>query len=73
MECILVRHGIAVERDEWEGAEENRPLTERGKNVCDKPRQGWPLSTVDRLTCLRVHSFGRTIRRGVYGWVSAQA
>lgn len=31
MECILVRHGIAVERDEWEGTEENRPLTDRGK------------------------------------------
>ncbi len=31
MECILVRHGIAVERDEWEGTEEDRPLTDRGK------------------------------------------
>jgi len=31
MDCILVRHGIAVEPDEWEGAEENRPLTENGK------------------------------------------
>ncbi|MDH4371171.1 MAG: histidine phosphatase family protein [Nitrospira sp.] len=31
MECILIRHGIAVERDEWEGTEENRPLTDRGK------------------------------------------
>lgn len=32
MNCILIRHGIAVEPDEWEGAEENRPLTEKGKN-----------------------------------------
>jgi phosphohistidine phosphatase len=31
MECVLIRHGIAVERDEWEGTDENRPLTERGK------------------------------------------
>lgn len=31
MDCILVRHGIAVEPDEWEGEEENRPLTEKGK------------------------------------------
>jgi phosphohistidine phosphatase len=31
MDCILIRHGIAVEPDEWEGAEENRPLTEKGK------------------------------------------
>ena len=31
MQCILVRHGIAVEPDEWEGVEENRPLTEKGE------------------------------------------
>ncbi|NJN70368.1 MAG: hypothetical protein HC801_08905 [Nitrospira sp.] len=31
MKCILIRHGIAVERDEWEGTDENRPLTDRGK------------------------------------------
>ena len=30
MDCILLRHGIAVERDEWEGLEADRPLTERG-------------------------------------------
>ena len=30
MDCVLVRHGIAVERDEWEGSEADRPLTERG-------------------------------------------
>lgn len=31
MDCILIRHGIAVEPKEWEGSEENRPLTEKGK------------------------------------------
>ena len=31
MNCILLRHGIAVERDEWEGPDADRPLTERGK------------------------------------------
>lgn len=31
MDCILIRHGIAVEPEEWEGSEENRPLTEKGK------------------------------------------
>ena len=31
MHCILVRHGIAIEPGEWEGVEENRPLTEKGK------------------------------------------
>ena len=30
MDCVLLRHGIAVERDEWEGLEAERPLTERG-------------------------------------------
>ena len=27
---MLLRHGIAVERDEWEGADADRPLTDRG-------------------------------------------
>ena len=27
---MLLRHGIAVERDEWEGMDGDRPLTERG-------------------------------------------
>jgi phosphohistidine phosphatase len=30
MNCVLVRHGIAVEREEWEGEDDERPLTERG-------------------------------------------
>jgi phosphohistidine phosphatase len=30
MVCLLLRHGIAVERDEWEGPDADRPLTERG-------------------------------------------
>ena len=30
MDCVLLRHGIAVERDEWEGPDTDRPLTERG-------------------------------------------
>ena len=30
MECILLRHGIAVEREEWSGDDSERPLTERG-------------------------------------------
>lgn len=31
MDCLLIRHGIAVEPEEWQGSEENRPLTEKGK------------------------------------------
>ena len=30
LDCVLLRHGIAVERDEWEGPDADRPLTERG-------------------------------------------
>ena len=30
MDCILLRHGIAVEREEWKGPDADRPLTERG-------------------------------------------
>ena len=31
MECVLFRHGIAVKREEWEGKDVDRPLTEKGK------------------------------------------
>lgn len=30
MDCVLFRHGIAAERDKWEGPDAARPLTERG-------------------------------------------
>lgn len=30
MDCVLLRHGIAVEREEWDGTDDDRPLTERG-------------------------------------------
>ena len=30
MDCVFLRHGIAVERDEWEEPDADRPLTERG-------------------------------------------
>lgn len=30
MDCLLMRHGIAVEREEWNGTDADRPLTERG-------------------------------------------
>ena len=45
MNCILVRHGIAVEPDEWEGTEENRPLTEKGKRRVRQAAEG--LATLD--------------------------
>ena len=30
MDCVLFRHGIAVEREEWDGPDSDRPLTDRG-------------------------------------------
>ena len=36
MECILFRHGIAVERADWDGEENLRPLTPKG---VDKTRE----------------------------------
>ncbi|HEX9154101.1 MAG TPA: phosphohistidine phosphatase SixA [Nitrospira sp.] len=40
MDCILVRHGIAVERDEWEGTDADRPLTERGAKRVEQVAAG---------------------------------
>jgi phosphohistidine phosphatase len=52
MDCILVRHGIAVEPDEWEGAEENRPLTEKGKRRVRQAAEG-----LAALDCKPTHLF----------------
>lgn len=52
MNCILVRHGIAVEPDEWEGTEENRPLTEKGKRRVRQAAEG-----LAALDCMPTHLF----------------
>ena len=52
MNCILFRHGIAVEPDEWEGTEENRPLTEKGKKRARQAAQGLAV-----LGCEATHLF----------------
>ena len=31
MDCVLLRHGLAVDREAWEGKDVDRPLTEEGK------------------------------------------
>ena len=36
MECILFRHGLAVDREKWDGADGQRPLTIKG---AEKTRQ----------------------------------
>jgi phosphohistidine phosphatase len=40
MDCILFRHGIAVERDEWDGIESDRPLTEKGSRRTKQAGEG---------------------------------
>ncbi|HWF62601.1 MAG TPA: histidine phosphatase family protein [Nitrospira sp.] len=52
MDCVLVRHGIAVEPDDWEGAEENRPLTEKGKRRARQAAEG-----LAALDCKPTHLF----------------
>lgn len=52
MDCILVRHGVAVEPDEWEGEEENRPLTEKGKRRARQAAEG-----LAALDCKPTHLF----------------
>lgn len=52
MECILFRHGIAVEPDDWEGTEENRPLTEKGKRRTRQAAKG-----LAALDCKPTHLF----------------
>ncbi len=52
MDCILVRHGIAVQPDEWEGEEENRPLTEKGKRRVRQMAEG-----LAALDCKPTHLF----------------
>lgn len=31
MDCLLMRHGMAVEMEEWSGLDETRPLTDTGR------------------------------------------
>jgi phosphohistidine phosphatase len=31
MDCLLIRHGIAVESEDWNGPEKDRPLTQKGE------------------------------------------
>ncbi len=52
MEWILIRHGIAVEQDEWEGTDENRPLTEKGKKRVRQAAAG-----LAALGCKPTHLF----------------
>lgn len=40
MECILFRHGIAAERDAWDGPDAQRPLTDKGAERVAEAAEG---------------------------------
>ena len=40
MDCLLIRHGIAVEPSEWTGTEKERPLTEEGRKQVRQAASG---------------------------------
>ena len=40
MDCLFVRHGIAVAREEWEGKDVDRPLTKEGKRRVREVAEG---------------------------------
>lgn len=52
MDYILVCYWIAVKPDEWEGGEENRPLTEKGKKRARQAAEG-----LAALDCKPTHLF----------------
>ena len=40
MDCILFRHGIAVEWSDWSGDDQDRPLTDEGREKTHKGAKG---------------------------------
>jgi len=40
MRLLVVRHAIAVDREEWEGEDEQRPLTDEGRSKMKKAARG---------------------------------
>lgn len=60
MDCVLLRHGIAVERDEWEGPDGDRPLTEYGRK---RARQ--VVAGLNRLEVQPTHVFSSPLIRAI--------
>ena len=60
MDCILLRHGIAVERDEWKGSDGDRPLTERGAKRVAQTAAG-----LSRLDVQPTHVFSSPLIRAI--------
>jgi phosphohistidine phosphatase len=60
MECVLLRHGIAADRDEWEGSDTDRPLTERGAKRVVQVAAG-----LDRLDVQPTHVLSSPLIRAI--------
>ena len=60
MDCVLLRHGIAVERDEWEGPDGDRPLTE-----CGAKRVAQAAVGLSRLDVQVTHVFSSPLIRAI--------
>ena len=60
MECILFRHGIAVERADWDGEETLRPLTPAGRKKSRKAVAG-----LRRLGVSPTHLFSSPLARAL--------
>ena len=60
MNVILLRHGIAAEREEWKGSDGGRPLTERGAKRVAQVAAG-----MKRLEIQPTHLFSSPLVRAV--------
>jgi len=60
MDCVLLRHGLAVARDEWEGADTDRSLTERGTKRVAQVAAG-----LNRLGVQPTHVFSSPLIRAI--------
>lgn len=47
MEIYIIRHGIAMESDEWTGSDAKRPLTEKGRRKTEQIAQGLAAMEID--------------------------
>jgi len=77
MDCVLLRHGIAVEPDEWTGADADRPLTERGAKRVGQVAAGlrWlavPVSHIFSSPLVRAKETAEIVRTVLHLAVSVQ-
>jgi phosphohistidine phosphatase len=47
MEIYIIRHAIAMEREEWAGSDDKRPLTEKGKTKMEQIAAGLAAMEID--------------------------